>query len=369
MTVRAFCYLIERKENHIKIFYLSERIDMKNLGKKFAILAISGIISLAASVTAFAASSIKSVKINIKSDGITVGKERDINDVTVNVSGSGYSIDEVDFMEMGTAWDITDIPKITVHLSSNDKYYFSVYRSEDFKITGGKFIEARRENSSSDLYVDIELPALVNQVSPIETVYLNNSGQATWGESKGSSGYQVKLMRDNSTSAIGGVQNFITTSANVKNLLTKTGTYTLKVRAISGDGTKFGPWVSSNSITVSQAEAAKNYNEGLNVNLQAVQNNIQTAPNNGQNTQLQGTWQRNNTGWWYVLSDGSYVTYTWKEIDGNWYYFNADGYMLVGWQNINGNWYYLDLNSGKMLVDTTTPDGYYVNSSGAYVAR
>lgn len=343
--------------------YLSERIDMKNLGKKFAILAISGIISLAASVTAFAASSIKSVKINIKSDGITVGRDRDINDITVNVSGSGYNIDEVDFMEMGSAWDITDIPKITVHLSSESNYYFSVYRSEDFKITGGKLIEARRENSSSDLYVDIELPALVNQVSPIETVSLNNSGQATWSESKASSGYQVKLMKDNSTSAIGGVQSFVTTSANVKNLLTRTGTYILKVRAISSDGTKFGPWVSSNSITVSQAEAAKNYNEGLNP--QAVQNNAQTS----QNTQLKGTWQRNNTGWLYVLSDGSYVTYTWKEIDGNWYYFNADGYMLVGWQNINGNWYYLDLNSGKMLANTTTPDGYYVNSSGAYVAR
>lgn len=349
---------------------------MKNLGRKLAIIAISGIISLAASMTAFAASSIKSVKINIKSDGIAVGKERDINDVTVNASGSGYSIDDVDFMEMGTAWDITDIPKITVHLSANNNYYFSVYRSEDFKITGGKLIEARRENSSSDLYVDIELPALVNQVSPIETVNLNGSGQATWSESKGSSGYQVKLMRDHSTSAIGGVQNFVTTSANVKNLLTKTGTYTLKVRAISSDGTKFGPWVSSNSINVSQAEAAKNYNEGLKSNTQTAQNNTQTTQNNiqttqnsVQNTELKGAWQSDSTGWWYSLSDGSYVTYTWKEIDGNWYYFNSDGYMLVGWQNINGKWYYLDLNSGKMLVNTATPDGYYVNSSGVYVAR
>ena len=53
---------------------MSERKNMKKLGRKFAIAAISGIISLAASMTAFAASGIKSVKINIKSDAITVGK-------------------------------------------------------------------------------------------------------------------------------------------------------------------------------------------------------------------------------------------------------------------------------------------------------
>ena len=173
---------------------MSERKYMKNFGKKIAVAAISGIISLAASMTAFAASGIKSVKINIKSDAITVGKDRDINDITVNVSGSNYYIDGVDFMDMGTTWESTDTPKITVHLSANDNYYFSVYKAEDFKITGGELIEARRENSSNDLYVDIQLPALINQVSPIETVNLSGNGQAAWSISQGASGYQVKLL-------------------------------------------------------------------------------------------------------------------------------------------------------------------------------
>ena len=301
---------------------MSERKYMKNFGKKFAVAAISGIISLAASMTAFAASGIKSVKINIKSDAITVGKDRDINDITVNVSGSNYYIDGVDFMDMGTTWESTDTPKITVHLSANDNYYFSVYKAEDFKITGGELIEARRENSSNDLYVDIQLPALINQVSPIETVNLSGNG----------------------------VQSFTTNSANFKSLMTKSGTYTLKVRAVNGDGTKSSAWVSSSTVTISQAEAANNYNESKNA------------------TTLQGTWQRNATGWWYAFSDGTYVTSSWKQIGGEWYYFNADGYMLVGWQNIGGNWYYMDLNRGNMLSNTTTPDGYFVNESGVYVA-
>ena len=332
-----------------RVFYLSERIYMNNFGKKFAIAAITGIMSLAVSMTAFAASGIKSVKININSDAITVGKPRNIDDVTVNTSGSNYNIEGVDFLEMGTDWQITDIPKITVHLAADENYYFSVYKAEDFKITGGELIEARRENTSNDLYVDIQLPALTNQVSPIESVTLNSSGLATWSASQGASGYQAKLVRENS-STIGGVQSFTTNSANLKYLLNRQGTYVLKVRALSSDAQKNGPWVTSNTITVSQAEAARNYNESRSQVSQS------------------GKWQHNNTGWWYTLADGSYVTSSWRQINGEWYYFNADGYMLVGWQQIGGNWYYMDLNSGKMLSNTTTPDGYYVGISGAYSA-
>ena len=178
---------------------------------------------------------------------------------------------------------------------------------------------------------------------------MNSSGLATWSASQGASGYQAKLVRENS-STIGGVQSFTTNSANLKYLLNRQGTYVLKVRAISSDTKKNGPWVTSNTITVSQAEAARNYNESQS---QASQ---------------RGKWQHNNTGWWYTLADGSYVTSSWRQINGEWYYFNADGYMLVGWQQIGGNWYYMDLNSGKMLSNTTTPDGYYVGISGAYSA-
>ena len=234
---------------------MCERVDMNGLGRKIKIVTVSGIISLVFSMNAFAASKIKLVRINIKSDGIAVGKSRNIDDITVSTSGSNYRIDSVDFMDMGADWSITDVPKITVHLESDENYYFSVYKAEDFKITGGELIEARRENSSNDLYVDIQLPALINQVSPIESVNLSQSGQATWSVSQGASGYQVKLLRDNS-STVGGVQTFTTNSADLRSLMTKAGTYTLKVRAIGGDdASKNGSWVSSNTINISQNEA------------------------------------------------------------------------------------------------------------------
>ena len=322
---------------------------MVSFEKKFAIVMLSGIMSLAASMTAFAASGIKSVKINIKSDAVTVGKPRNIDDITVSTSGSSYSIEGVDFLDMGTNWELTDIPKITVHLAADDNYYFSVYKAEDFKITGGELIEARRENTSNDLYVDIKLPALTDQVSLIESVTLNSSGQATWSGAQGASGYQIMLIRDTS-STIGGVQNLTTNSADLKYLMNRQGTYVLKVRALSSDNSKSGSWVASNAVSISQADADKNYSES-------------------QSRTTQGTWQHNDKGWWYTQADGSYVKSAWKQIGSDWYYFNADGYMLVGWQQIGGNWYYMDLNTGKMLSNATTPDGYYVGASGIYSAN
>ena len=58
------------------------------------------------------------------------------------------------------------------------------------------------------------------------------------------------------------------------------------------------------------------------------------------------------------------------------YYLNpiADGTrgrMLTGWQFIFGKWYYLepeeDKDEGHLYVNTTTPDGYQVDSYGAWV--
>lgn len=96
-------------------------------------------------------------------------------------------------------------------------------------------------------------------------------------------------------------------------------------------------------------------------------------------------WNVNSTGWWWEESDGSYPAGEWKQINGTWYYFDGDGYMATGWRNLGGTWYYMDgsgamatgwreigstwyyfYGSGAMASDTTV-DGYYLNSSGAWV--
>ena len=51
-------------------------------------------------------------------------------------------------------------------------------------------------------------------------------------------------------------------------------------------------------------------------------------------------WKQNDTGYWWQNDDGSYPTSSWHWLDGN---------------------------GGYMAANTTTPDGYTVDGSGAWV--
>ena len=65
-----------------------------------------------------------------------------------------------------------------------------------------------------------------------------------------------------------------------------------------------------------------------------------------------GTWILDNVGWWWQNNDGSWPASRWEWIDGN-----CDGLAEC---------YYFD-NHGYCVLSGVTPDGYYVNSSGAWV--
>lgn len=98
-----------------------------------------------------------------------------------------------------------------------------------------------------------------------------------------------------------------------------------------------------------------------------------------------GAWVQNEHGWWFKNTDGSWPSNNWLMVNNKWYYFNAEGYMTTGWQLVNGKWYYMTSNgdmttgwqfvndkwyymdaSGAMLSNTTTPDGYVVDETGAW---
>ncbi|MDF2884186.1 MAG: pcpA [Clostridiaceae bacterium] len=91
-------------------------------------------------------------------------------------------------------------------------------------------------------------------------------------------------------------------------------------------------------------------------------------------------WLKNGTTWNYYIN-GNLKT-GWQ-LDGvKWYYLNTDGSMAAGWKQVSGYWYYLNPSgdmaankwvgnyylgaSGAMAVSTVTPDGYYVDASGAW---
>ncbi|NMF04263.1 N-acetylmuramoyl-L-alanine amidase family protein [Clostridium beijerinckii] len=76
-------------------------------------------------------------------------------------------------------------------------------------------------------------------------------------------------------------------------------------------------------------------------------------------------WVNVGGAWYFLKADGVMAT-GWQQVGGTWYYLAGSGAMATGWINDGGNWYYLNA-SGAMLANTTTPDGYYVGPSGAWV--
>lgn len=69
---------------------------------------------------------------------------------------------------------------------------------------------------------------------------------------------------------------------------------------------------------------------------------------------------------WYLFDSNTYMLTGWQLVDGKWYYLNGDGSMATGWVFLDNKWYCLAQN-GEMYASTYTPDGYYVDATGAWV--
>jgi glucan-binding YG repeat protein len=136
---------------------------------------------------------------------------------------------------------------------------------------------------------------------------------------------------------------------------------------------------------------------------------------------VSAAWIKSGEKWWYQNPDGSYPKSCWSNLSGQWYLFDQDGWMLTGWQQSGGYWYYLseahdgsfgamqvgwvqsagrwyymdpatggpqgamvtgwrlvsgqwyylypqvDGPQGACAINTTTPDGYQVGPTGAWI--
>ena len=77
------------------------------------------------------------------------------------------------------------------------------------------------------------------------------------------------------------------------------------------------------------------------------------------------TWLYQGGNWYAFKSSGAMIASDWLYDNHSWYYLKDSGSMATGWVKDSGSWYYL-ASSGKMLHNTYTPDGYYVDASGAW---
>ena len=116
-------------------------------------------------------------------------------------------------------------------------------------------------------------------------------------------------------------------------------------------------------------------------------------------------WMQDDHGWWLRFADNSYpkgqkrgtsgTAYVWELINGSWWAFDENGYAKIGWlrDDTFGGWFYIDpkrgMQTGWVLIDGVgyyfhpvsdgrkgimyagrkTPDGYYVDENGAWMAK
>jgi D-alanyl-D-alanine carboxypeptidase (penicillin-binding protein 5/6) len=93
---------------------------------------------------------------------------------------------------------------------------------------------------------------------------------------------------------------------------------------------------------------------------------LKTAGGGTAQTSSQG-WVQEGSKWYYRKQDGTKASNEWQKIDGIYYWFGTDSVMAASrWVESNGKWFYLGTN-GAMLKDTITPDGYRLDSSGAWI--
>ncbi|MBS5511236.1 MAG: hypothetical protein KHX30_07865 [Clostridium sp.] len=104
--------------------------------------------------------------------------------------------------------------------------------------------------------------------------------------------------------------------------------------------------------------------------------------NSSSENDAQGTWKRDNKGWWFEFKDGTYPAgektsdqngekLGWIQKDGKWWAFGSDGYLKRGWaqDNASGKWYLIDENTGMQTswhYDESDQHWYYLDpASGA----
>lgn len=305
-------------------------------------LCMTGLLSINA--LAETRTKITSVRLKVSSS-IEAGS--DYGDVEVVADSPNFTVGEVEILnDIDDEWEIGSRPRVRVWLYAEDNYYFHSSSSNLFKFTGddADYSSAHTEDSGTVMVLTFKLDKVEGDLAVDEVEWEEGRAVGYWTDNDGADYYQVRLYRNDSsvTSAI----TVHDTMYDFSQHISRTGDYNFRVRAVVGSSSK-GEWIDSDYLYVDQELLSRITQSG--------------------SIYSDGTWQRNDIGWWYRYHNGGWPANTWKYINNYWYFFNADGYMRTGWILWNNIWYYCDTTSGAMYANTRTPDGYTVGPNGEWL--
>lgn len=295
-------------------------------------------------------------------------------DITVSCNSQEYALDYLEFVNEDEDWKSGDRPRVKIYLTANDSYYFSTSAKSAFTFYGDEasFVSASIRDSKETLVLTVKLARLKSDDLSISELWWDgDSGFACWDEHKDARQYEVRLYR-NGTS-VTSARTVRDNTYDFSRDISRSGDYSFRVRVVDHDSKK-GSWEESEEWYVSNS-MAKDFDSSSSSSSSGSggpggsSGSTSGGPGvSGSSTPSRSNsyWCLDHIGWWYQHSDGSYATNQWLLINQKWYFFDHTGYMKTGWILWNNIWYYCDA-SGAMWENTRTPDGYWVDASGAWV--
>lgn len=312
-------------------------------------------MSAAALFTAAAASAAFAARLEDVSVQFSIGEYNDTTYPKLDVipmEETLYSVESAAFVQYVDPYTSRPnrYPTAEVVLKPAAGYTFKSSSESYFNLFGGgaEYLSARKSGDSNTLTLTVEFENMgPTSIGRPASVSLDENGLASWTPVGDAGSYEVTIMRNGK--ANNPTKTTVTgTSLNIGSLITRTGDYSIRVSAVSRYDAKLkSDYAYSDSITVDDSVLAK------------------FASNTASYEETSGQWIETENGSWYQNPDGTWPASGWQQIDGSWYFFNAQGYRQTGWVLWNNQQYYCD-SDGKMLADTTTPDGYYVDANGVW---
>lgn len=281
---------------------------------------------------------VTSVSLTFSWDTAPRGGEQ-VGEIYAASSSRQFVVEGAEYVKRDDAWTFGEQPIVEVELSAEDGYYFSSSSKNSISLSGcnAQYRSSEIDSDGSVMILRAALSRLDGSL-PGTTSVSWSGDSAVWDAVGGTSGYEVRLYRDNRLIAtVSAADN----SYDFSSYLNLSGDYTFNVRAIGDYSTQHSSWSASsepNSISIEEAWTI----EG-------------------------GSWQKLGSRWRYVYANGAYPTSTWRQIGDVWYYFNYDGYMVSNCyvKSLTGEMYYWINGAGAWDTqwDTAVPErGYNIYS-------
>ena len=273
-------------------------------------------------------------------------------DITLKLStpDSEYRVGEWYLSNSNTA----SVPIFKVELYARSGYYFHSISSDDVELSGleAKCTGRTTKDDRETLVLTLKIEGLEVDLDNGGDADLDSDGYGTWDEIPGAHHYEVRLYRNDRS--FSSVRSTSDTSYDFSSLITRSGDYYFRVRAVGSSSSDKGEWIESGSWY---------FDDPLSYDYYYDDYSGVSYPGSSYYT-----WVPSGNEWFLRLSGGTYAVNSWQFVDGNWFYFDGTGRMVTGWFYDGTNWFYLnpvsDGTRGAMKTGWVLDGGrwYYMNT-------